>query len=64
MFVIGVGDNPMNMGKNIDGFLADICPKYRLWGILRGYPLVNEGSKGVQTVQCVAVKGGRTLHLI
>ena len=26
------GDKPMNMAKNIDGFLADLCTKYRLWG--------------------------------
>ena len=36
MCVIGVGDKPMNMAKNIDGFLADLCPKYRLWGEFYG----------------------------
>ena len=36
VFVIGVMDKPMKMAKNVNGFSAALCPKYRLRGNFKG----------------------------
>ena len=46
MFVTVVRHKPMKMAKKVDDFSAAHCPKYGVWGNIKGRPPVNGVRRG------------------